>query len=457
MLGSREGSLLSGLRMGSDSVLVNSTKELFREGVSHQYTHRGPIGKFARGAPIQRQQLDEILSIRAKKPFQLAFPRELEDRFRQRTSRKKAFEKLCLNFGAIILFDLFLFSDARSYPQFFWRAVLIRAGLFTPTAVLLTLVIWRSRTVWVQEFSQACGVVLAGLSVIGIVAGVGETYSIVGLCGIFLVVIYGALVVRMDFRSTFFAILFLALANAIFLHVALAADSPARLACTALVGGCSILTLQANYRLEQMERTTYLLLLREELRTHELSRANLHLMDLTQVDELTGLANRRRLDQFLDQAWNDAVENGSVISVIMADMDHFKRLNDRAGHFYGDQILQRFAVVLRDGIRLEDDLAARFGGEEFAIVLPGRNEAAAFGIAERLRQEVVSRDLAHDAPSEGLQVTVSMGVATARPTKEDDPSPLMESADSALYQAKSSGRNCVRVHSGRLVETRSSV
>jgi diguanylate cyclase (GGDEF)-like protein len=406
-----------------------------------------------RNEPTQREQLDELLQLRARQRFQLAFPFAFEERYRLQTSRRRDLERLCLNIGAIVLFDLFLITDAKSYPQFFLRAVLIRAVLFTPVALSLTLMMWRSRDAAVQELCQLLGIVLAGIAILGIVVGIGETYSIVGQCGMFLVIIYGALVVRMSFRSALAAILLLVTADFFLLNVALAVDRPALLACLLLLASCSAFALHANFRLERMERTNYLLLLREELHRHELSRANRHLTDLTQIDELTGLANRRRLDQFLEDAWSEAVNSESVISLVMADMDCFKRLNDLAGHLYGDQILQRFALVLRKGVRADQDLAARFGGEEFALVLPGRNEEMALAVAERLRQDVESQDLAHDAPVEGLRVTVSLGVATAYPTATGTPTHLIEAADAALYRAKSAGRNCVRVHDGSLVET----
>ncbi len=389
---------------------------------------------------------------RAKQPWGLVFPRELEFRFQEQTAERNGREKLFLNLGAIALFDFFLFSDAKSYPEFFWRAVLIRVALFTPAALLLALISWKSRRRWIQEFAQLLGVLIAGLAVMGVVFGISETYVMLGQCGLLLITIYGTLVVRLKFQSALIVLFCLLFADAIFLYVSLAKGDPALITCMFLMLGCSTLALQASFRLERMERTQYLFLLREELRGQELSHVNRRLTDLTQVDALTGLANRRKLDHFLDEAWRQAFEAGSEISVMIVDLDHFKRVNDRAGHLYGDRILQRFADLLRDSVRLESDLATRFGGEEFAIVLPGGNEEMALGIAERLRHEVVSRNLALDAPVEGLQVTVSIGVATARPMPTGDPTQLIEAADAALYRAKSSGRNCVRAHALGVVD-----
>jgi diguanylate cyclase (GGDEF)-like protein len=165
----------------------------------------------------------------------------------------------------------------------------------------------------------------------------------------------------------------------------------------------------------------------------ESSRQKRHLEQLATVDELTGLRNRRWLDDAFDRQLARAVRTGQPMSVMMIDVDHFKQLNDEQGHAYGDAVLRRVAQTLAGGLRPQD-LAARYGGEEFAVLLPGIGQENAVAIAERLREAVQA-----DGNAAGQPVTVSIGIASR---SGDQPlTALLERADEALYRAKNAGRN----------------
>jgi diguanylate cyclase (GGDEF)-like protein len=165
----------------------------------------------------------------------------------------------------------------------------------------------------------------------------------------------------------------------------------------------------------------------------ESSRQKRHLEQLATVDQLTGLRNRRWLDDAFERQLARAVRTGQAMSVMMLDIDHFKRLNDTHGHACGDAVLRRVAQTLADGLRPQD-LAARYGGEEFAVLLPGINEENAVAIAERIREAVQEEGAAAGPP-----VTVSIGIASR---SGDQPlTALLERADEALYRAKNTGRN----------------
>lgn len=172
--------------------------------------------------------------------------------------------------------------------------------------------------------------------------------------------------------------------------------------------------------------------------------ANAQLQELSFDDALTGIANRRRLEQMLQVEWNHAQRGGGNLGLIMLDLDHFKLLNDRKGHQEGDESLKRVAKYLAGAMRRAGDLAARYGGEEFAIVLPETDVAGAVHYAEQLRAGVERLAIAHaDAP--GGILTASFGIASIRPRPGDRPADLIAAADRALYRAKAAGRNCVRV------------
>jgi diguanylate cyclase (GGDEF)-like protein len=156
-------------------------------------------------------------------------------------------------------------------------------------------------------------------------------------------------------------------------------------------------------------------------------------------DALTGLASRRVAARRLEAEFARAQRSGVPLSVLMLDLDHFKRINDRHGHAEGDRVLVRFAARLRDELR-GVDLAARYGGEEFLAILPGADAAQAVRAAERIRARTASGD--EDDPLAPPAVTVSIGIATWRP--DDTPEGLVARADAALYRAKDGGRDrCV--------------
>ncbi len=162
----------------------------------------------------------------------------------------------------------------------------------------------------------------------------------------------------------------------------------------------------------------------------ESSRQKRHLEHLAMVDGLTGLRNRRWLDEAFTRQLTRAIRAGQRLSLLMVDIDHFKRLNDVHGHPFGDAVLQRVARTLAEGLRPQD-LLARYGGEEFAVLLPGIEVQNAVAIADRLRRAVEASD--------GTQVTVSIGVACLQ--REDTLPSLLGRADEALYRAKAAGRN----------------
>jgi diguanylate cyclase len=180
------------------------------------------------------------------------------------------------------------------------------------------------------------------------------------------------------------------------------------------------------------ETSRELVTIRESLNKAE-QRAN--------TDTLTGLPNRRALDEFLRASQAAAMETGEPLSVLLIDIDRFKRFNDNFGHGVGDQVLRLMAGALRDGIG-EKDLPARYGGEELIAVLPGTELAACEAIAQRIRRSVAKRQITRRSTGDILPgMTVSVGVAQFRPG--ESMAQLLERCDGALYLAKRTGRNRV--------------
>lgn len=161
---------------------------------------------------------------------------------------------------------------------------------------------------------------------------------------------------------------------------------------------------------------------------------------VSRTDPLTGLANRRQRDTRLSDEWERASRNGGPLAVVAIDVDHFKRFNDTHGHAEGDRCLKAVADMLMAGVRGPVDLAARHGGEEFMLILPGVDLAGAASIAERVRVMVAtcSNDAGFALPE---KVTISLGVAAIHPAPGRSIHELTIAADSALYRAKMNGRN----------------
>ncbi len=168
-----------------------------------------------------------------------------------------------------------------------------------------------------------------------------------------------------------------------------------------------------------------------------LERREKKLQELASTDPLTGLSNRRRLDERLAEEIERSKRVGTPLSVVMLDLDRFKEFNDRWGHLCGDTSLRVLAEILESHSR-PYDTAARFGGEEFVLVLPGADLEAATDRAESMRRAIAEADLA----GADERVTASFGVAAYLGDSADD---LLQNADRALYAAKDAGRNCVRV------------
>jgi len=209
---------------------------------------------------------------------------------------------------------------------------------------------------------------------------------------------------------------------------------------------------QVNQKLEQMVDT----------RTQDLRRANDKLLSSKRLltttnkileaevnrDNLTKIPNRKRLEEFLELAFQQALESQEPLSIVLADIDHFKKLNDHYGHLIGDDCLVEVASCLNNFTKRGGEFVARFGGEEFIMVLPNLTEQEAVSYAELVLAKVQALGIENiDAPNEKI-VTLSMGVACLDPqAKVLTPSELIARSDKAMYQAKSKGRNQVVAYS----------
>ena len=179
--------------------------------------------------------------------------------------------------------------------------------------------------------------------------------------------------------------------------------------------------------------------------TRELRAANMRLAELSSLDGLTEIHNRRLFEEYLEKEWRRCQRNKLPISLLMVDVDSFKLYNDTYGHQKGDMALKSVAIILAHSISRSGDMAARYGGEEFAVILGETTAEGALTIAEKLRARVEVLEIPHSNSNVSDHLTISVGCATAFPEEGKAPDSLVRAADLALYKAKDSGRNRVSV------------
>ncbi|MDH5473510.1 MAG: diguanylate cyclase [Gammaproteobacteria bacterium] len=178
----------------------------------------------------------------------------------------------------------------------------------------------------------------------------------------------------------------------------------------------------------------------------ELKQANAELKQLVNIDGLTGLFNRRYLDDFLVREVARSKRYQQSLTVILCDIDYFKVFNDTYGHLEGDDCLRGVSAILKNSCRRPTDLVARYGGEEFAIILSDMDSEAAVIMAETIREAIEAEQIPHKKSLVSQVVTMSLGVCSLIPEHGDTPETFLQKADVALYQAKQAGRNQVKMN-----------
>lgn len=168
------------------------------------------------------------------------------------------------------------------------------------------------------------------------------------------------------------------------------------------------------------------------------------LAEMSYVDGLTSIANRRRFNEYLESEWNRALRSKKSLSLLILDIDYFKPFNDNYGHTVGDECLVEVAQALKKSIKRSSDLVCRYGGEEFAAILPDTDLSAAISLAQDIQQNIHQMSILHEYSPIASEITVSIGVANRVPDTNYTYQDLLESADKLLYAAKEAGRNQVK-------------
>lgn len=217
-----------------------------------------------------------------------------------------------------------------------------------------------------------------------------------------------------------------------------------------LDGGAVLFCCAGAYAYEHALRREFLQQSLIEHQNLQLAEVNERLKSMVEIDALTGVYNRRYLDNALDDEWRRAKRRGSHLSLLMVDIDFFKRFNDASGHVQGDQCITRVAQCIKGGFHRPGDVVARYGGEEFAVLLPELGGEEALALANTVCQRVRELEIPHPASKVGPVVTVSVGVGEIKPAGNVEMRDLVRMADDALYRAKRHGRNRAELFVGVL-------
>lgn len=371
----------------------------------------------------------------------LRFPQDLEQVFERETGAARARYMIVSGLLGFLINDIFLFSDYTMIPDVFATALLMRLGIQTPLVILACLGLYRGFAPAIREGLGATVNVFSGFIITYLLSISKDPNSSYYFPGLILVIMFSNIVYRLRFWYAVATSLASIMIYTLVIWPVVRVPEVLFINSIFALAASAVLSIFANYALEQNERHSYLLNLRERIRGAALTIHNIRLTELAHIDSLTGIANRLELDEYLNHLL--LKPRSKLLGIAMLDIDQFKKYNDLYGHPTGDECLHRVAGVLSQALRQNSDLLARFGGEEFIVLMPGADAQAAQLVAERMRRAVMNLAIPHEASSISRVVTISAGVAAANLNTRADAQAIMALADEALYRAKSAGRNCV--------------
>lgn len=391
----------------------------------------------------QTVTLEDVDAALASRAFRLGFPANLEARYEidQGPLRRRR-----LSFAAFwfaVCYGLFLGIDARLVADVFFVSALLHLGMMVPLGFAVALIAGRVQLVWLRESASALITVASVVTILWMFwiseSPTAAHYPYLAA----LPILFGNVMQRPHFPYSAGAS---AISLALFWTVIGASDLPVEVAMAASIefGATVAVTLVAGYHMEREIRKAYLRGLRVEITAEGLSHSNDELRQLTNLDTLTGIANRRWLETHLAEMAERTRKASVPLAVLMIDVDHFKGFNDHYGHPEGDRCLKMVAGVAREQVRRKDDLIGRYGGEEFLAILPGTELIDAAKVGERLRSAIAAMCMEHARSDVAQYVTVSIGIASSRLEGGVTAEELVRAADNALYEAKRMGRN--RIH-----------
>lgn len=364
----------------------------------------------------------------------LRFSPRIEALYEAETGYERINYGIKAGLSGIVLYGAFIVADMSMIPDVVWISAIVRAGIVPALSIVLMTLVYFWRSPWMRDVGQAAMAILCVAGILYLMLMSAAPLRSYQHYGVSLVLLYTMVLQQVTFRC-----LTLVVGVSVALYIAALSmvpeiPGPVRLSAVLVMVGIGGSVLVSGYMLEHKSRMFYLLRLQDSLRNKALDAT-------AKTDPLTGLGNRRRLDEKFDELWSRPGADRRSAALIMLDIDYFKRFNDRYGHPAGDACIVEVARCGLAALR-PTDLGIRFGGEELVFLLDGCDLSAALVVAERIRGSIEAAQIAHEDGPAGV-VTVSLGVASVLPSEAVTPSELIAAADAALYLAKQTGRNRV--------------
>ncbi len=385
----------------------------------------------------------ELLEKELKKSFfNLKFSKEIEGKFREYLySQMKDFMQFSILLGIAIYF-MFGLLDYVVYHDVYKTLFFFRYVIGGPPLVIVGYLIMKSKTERQIQILFTVTLIIAGLVIIAMIFFLDDPTQRY-YAGLTIVMLYAYIAVGLRFRYTLFIGLSLLLIYLVLAFLIKKPDESFFISNFFFLIFFNLIGMISSFWYEKSQRKMFILSSLVELERGEFEKANKKLKELSVTDHLTKLPNRRYFQEFIEREWKRAIRYKEHISAIMVDIDFFKRYNDALGHQRGDMVLRKVANALKSITRRAGDLVARFGGEEFIIILGRTREESAIKIAEKIRKSVEELKIKHPDSNISEYITVSLGVASVIPIKETSCEKLIKAADEALYKAKERGRNRV--------------
>lgn len=391
-------------------------------------------GRHSHCASWMDQALDQGLD-------RLWFAQPLEDRF----LADQAEQRLRLMRRATWLAALFAFGlvgvDALLLPDRLAWSLWLRIGVFVPVCVVGLAIISRWASPRLREWALASAGLFAAVLCLAVALPSQSPHVVDSLVSLTVVVVFVTSITR--FWPSLVMCVCVVAAQVVGMGWMGLLDGAVGMSSTMLLISCVLFTLYGAYALERDQRHAYLMALQEAELQQALLKANEAVAQTARTDALTQVSNRRHLDEVLAQVWAHSQAQQASLGLLLLDVDQFKAYNDLYGHLAGDAALKAVAQCMSSCLRKGGDVVARWGGEEFAVVMSGASLDAAQMLAERIRQAVEGRALLHAGSCCASVVTVSIGVTAMTPGPQSSLAELIGMADRCLYEAKARGRNRV--------------
>lgn len=394
----------------------------------------------ANAAGDVRRVLEESL----QKPWgPLRFPGRVERIFREHHRQQWLSQTRASMLIGIALFAAYGVLDLLLFPEQAVALLQVRLGVIMPLGLLIFAYTFLARNDTQIQLAYSALLVLVGLTMSGLTTNLPPGGAHLYASGIVLVIAFSYVVATL--RIWYAAVTGLLVTTGYVAVLVYVRDvgSSVVIAAAADLATINLIGFYAALVIEVYTRHDFARITLSELDRRQLADENVELLDQSNRDPLTDLANRRALERFFNDAWRQASLHSLPVSALMVDLDHFKRFNDAHGHQAGDECLKAVAAQLQKLVREPTDMVARYGGEEFVVVLTGTEAIAATSVAERIRATVEVLEMTDPEGGQPLQITASVGVATHWPAAGGHPAQLVRAADQALYQAKRAGRNQV--------------